>query len=267
MGRPAIDPTRRFRDRGQAFLTPGRRLGLILWAAGMAGVASITLTLVPGLAEDAGAPAPLWLISLASIAQSGALLALAVWAGVRLAPRVGLGAPALAALAAGARFGPALRGQVGPGLLGGAIGGLLLQVAWLLEPDGIPAAAAAEVPRLVRVLYGGITEELLTRWGLMTVLLWGLWSLLQRRRGPPRAGLAWAAIVLSAIPFGVGHLPLVAATADGLSAGIVVWVVGANALFGLLAGFLYWRFGLESAIAAHALAHGFDYLAALAAAL
>ena len=228
----------------------------------MFGVVAATLSLLPELLGPADPPAPLWLISTIGIAQSGIYLALAVWAGVSLAPRIGLGAPALAAAAAGERFGTALRAQITPGLCGGILGGALLQVAWLLEPTELAAVAGRlELPLLARILYGGITEELLIRWGLMTVVLWLLWTIIQRRRGRPRAGLGWAAIVLSAIPFGAGHLPLVAAAGDGLTAAIVFWVVGANAVFGLMTGYLFLRFGLESAVIAHSLAHVFDFLA------
>ena len=231
----------------------------------MAGVVAITVSVLPDLLADVEPTVPLWLVSLISIAQSAAYLGLAVWAGVVLAPRVGLGAPALEAALAGKRSGPALRRQLTSGAAGGLIGAILLQGAWLLQPDGFAEVAErVDVPLLARVLYGGITEELLIRWGLMTALLWVLWTLAQRRGGLPGPFLAFAAIALSAVPFGVGHLPLVAATVDGLTTSIVVWVVAANALFGVLAGGLYWRFGLESAVIAHALAHVFDRLAALA---
>lgn len=231
----------------------------------MVGVVAISFTVLPGLLETSGPPAPRWLISTVNTAQTGAYLGLAVWAGVRLSPRIGFGAPAFAAAAAGKRFGPPLRRQIAPGLAGGVIGGLLLQIAWLLEPlDLSEAGGNAVVPLPVRILYGGLTEEILTRWGLMTVVVWALWVVVQRRQGRPGAGVVWAGIVLSAIPFGAGHLPLVASTVDGLTAGIVVWVVGANGMFGLLAGFLFWRFGLESAVIAHSLAHVFDYLVGLA---
>ncbi len=41
-----------------------------------------------------------------------------------------------------------------------------------------------------------------------------------------------------------------------MTAGIIAYVIIANALFGIVAGFLYWRRGLESAMIAHMLAHG-----------
>lgn len=231
----------------------------------MCGVAAITIAVLPQLLEPGELPVPLWLVGLVNLAQSGAYLALAVWAGIRLAPRVGLAAPAFAAAAAGRGFVSALRPQIAPGVVGGLVGAAIILIAGLLEPGDIAAAADdLAVPLLARVLYGGITEELLIRWGLMTALVWLLWVLLRRRRGRPRADLFWAAILLSAIPFGAGHLPLVAAAAGGLTAATAVWVVGANAVFGVLAGFLYWRFGLESAMVAHCLAHVFDTLARFA---
>ncbi len=134
----------------------------------------------------------------------------------------------------------------------------------MLEPGDL-AGVADEllVPLPARILYGGFTEELLIRFGLMSTLAWLFWRLLQRRDRPSPA-LFWAAIILSAIPFGVGHLPLVAAATGGLTLEVVIWVVGANAVIGVVAGYLFWRYGLESAIIAHSLAHVFDALARLA---
>jgi membrane protease YdiL (CAAX protease family) len=128
-----------------------------------------------------------------------------------------------------------------------------------------PSALAATAERLglpiyARVLYGGITEELLLRWGLMTTLVWLMWRFLQRRHGVPRAGYVWLAICISALLFGVGHLPIASMLADELSGSAVAYVVGTNAAFGLLFGFLFWRHGLESAMIAHATAHVVAYV-------
>ncbi len=49
---------------------PRLRLGLILWLAGMLGVVVITVTVLPRILELAAIPAPLWAVSLASLAQS-----------------------------------------------------------------------------------------------------------------------------------------------------------------------------------------------------
>jgi membrane protease YdiL (CAAX protease family) len=109
------------------------------------------------------------------------------------------------------------------------------------------------------VLYGGVTEELLLRWGLMTVLVWLTWRFLQRRSGTPQPIYIWLAIVVSALLFGAGHLPATAMQVGELTGYAVLFVIGVNATFGLLFGYLYWRYGLEAAIIAHVTAHVVSY--------
>jgi hypothetical protein len=53
----------------------------------------------------------------------------------------------------------------------------------------------------------------------------------------------------------LGHLPLVRALSVNFTAAIISYIVGANSLFGFIAGYLYWKRGLEAAIIAHMLAH------------
>ena len=77
------------------------RLGMLLWLAGMLGVFVVTFAVLPQLLSQLTVtpPAPLRVLLLASLAQSAILLALAVWSGVALAPKVGLRAPAFEAAA------------------------------------------------------------------------------------------------------------------------------------------------------------------------
>ena len=110
-------------------------------------------------------------------------------------------------------------------------------------------------PLATRLLSGGITEELLLRWGVMTLLVWLAWRLLQKGKGKPRAVWFVSAIIISSVVFGLGHLPLVRALAVNFTVAIVGYIVVANALFGFIAGYLYWKRGLEAAIIAHMLAH------------
>lgn len=235
---------------------PRLRFGLALWVAGLPGVVAITAMVLPQLLGQVTLPAPLWVISLASFAQSALLLALAVWAGVALAPAVGLRAPAAEAAVTGRAIAPALRPQLLPGLIAGVLGGVLLFAVARYAPA--PLAKLQErfvVPLVARVLYGGVTEELLLRWGLMTALVWLAWRFLQGRRGPVRPGLVWLAVAISALVFGAGHLPAASALLGVMDAGVATFVIGANTAFGLLFGYLFWRHGLESAMIAHALAH------------
>ena len=243
---------------------PRLRLSLLLWLAGMLGVVVITVTVLPQLLGEVTLPAPLWVLSLASLAQSALLVALAVWAGVALAPEVGLRAPAFEAAVTARPIAPALRPQLLPGLS--------RRRPWrdaLFAIGAYAPAALAEVQQrfnpslLARVLYGGITEELLLRWGLMTVLVWLAWRFLQRRRGAPRTVYIWLAIVVSALLFGAGHLPAAAVLVGELTGDIVLFVVGVNTAFGVLFGYLFWRYGLEAAMIAHGTTHVVSYIAGL----
>ncbi|HET7711492.1 MAG TPA: CPBP family glutamic-type intramembrane protease [Thermoanaerobaculia bacterium] len=244
---------------------PRLRLGLLLWAAGMLGVVVVTVTVLPQLLSGLTLPAPLWVLSLASVAQSAFLIVLAVWSGVALAPKVGFRAPAFEAAVTGRSISAALHPQLFPGLIAGVLGGAaLFAIGGYASP-----AALAEVqqrftlPILARLLYGGITEEVLLRWGLMTALVWLAWRVLQRRSGVPRAVYIWLAIISSALLFGAGHLPAATMLIGKLTPDVVLFVVGVNASFGVLFGCLFWRYGLEAAMIAHVTAHLVSYFAGL----
>lgn len=230
---------------------PRLQLGLILWAAGMLGAVAMAAYL-PSLLAAFGDDMPALPSWLPAAVQSGVLVAVCAALGATLAPRLGLRAPVAEAVASRCPVGPALRPQLLPGLAGAAFGTALLLVAEAMAPDAITALEDCLAPPLaVRVLYGGITEEILLRWGVMTALVWVGWRFVQGRDGAPRPGVVWAAIVGSAPLFGTGHLPTAAALVGSLSLPVVMYVVLANSVFGLAAGWLYWRKGLEAAILAH----------------
>ncbi|WP_386066925.1 type II CAAX prenyl endopeptidase Rce1 family protein [Tahibacter sp. UC22_41] len=239
------------------------RQAVTMWLAGFAGVVVIAVGVVPALVAGKPLPLPVWAVSLIAAVQSGGLLALAVWSGLSLAPRVGLRAPLFEAIAAAAPLGAALRPQWLPGLLGGLVaGGVLLALSAFAPAELTAAAPALDLPLAARLLYGGITEELLLRWGLMSALLWLFWRLLQRGSGRPSMTGVALAVAAAALLFGLGHLPAARALAGGLTLPVVAYVVGANAVFGMLAGGLFWRYGLEAAMLAHATAHLLLYFAA-----
>lgn len=238
-------------------IRPGLRLGVVLWLAGMVGVIVLTLTVVPQLLLKAAVPVPLWLILTASLLQSGVLLALAVWAGVALSRPLGLRAPVMQAIADRSAWWTAAKPQIVPGLVGGVIAGAVLVMALNAAPAALrEAGAALTIPLAARVLYGGITEEILMRWGVMTLLAWLGWRILARGVGTPRPAHVWGAALVAALAFGIGHLPAVTAMGIALDPEVVTYVIVGNTVPGFLFGVLYARWGLESAFLAHALAHG-----------
>lgn len=253
--RDSVTPRQPIDMKANSNRTLNRRLFLLTWSAGLPGVIAMAWVGVPVLLQHQNLPVPMWIVGLASGVQSALLLALAAFIGARLAGKVGLGAPALAEMASGRAPWVALRPQCLPGLVGGLLAGVLLWGWIATAPQAAAPIHGATMPLAVRLLYGGVTEEVLVRWGLMSLLVWGLWRVFQRGAGTPGAGLVWVAIALSAVVFGLAHLPAAAGLAGPLAWPVVLHLTGANAAFGLIAGFLFWRYGLEAAILAHMVAH------------
>lgn len=107
---------------------------------------------------------------------------------------------------------------------------------------------------LLGVTYGGVTEEVMMRWGIMNLIIWALASVSGASQGAPSSGVVWIAIIGSALIFAAGHLP--AARASGYSSSrFTQRTLALNFVAGLLFGILFWRWNLETAMVAHAAFH------------
>lgn len=104
---------------------------------------------------------------------------------------------------------------------------------------------------LGRLAMGGVAEEVMFRWGVMSVVAWVAISV---GGLPPVSGM-WTAIVAAGLLFGVGHLPGVAAAGVRITRIIVAAAVVLNTVVALAFGWLFWQYGLLAAIVAHALVH------------
>jgi membrane protease YdiL (CAAX protease family) len=62
-------------------------------------------------------------------------------------------------------------------------------------------------------------------------------------------------MLISTLVFAIGHLPIASMLVQKLTIPLTSYVIAANSVFGLIAGFLYWKKGLESAMLAHMLTH------------
>lgn len=104
---------------------------------------------------------------------------------------------------------------------------------------------------MVRFLYGGFTEEILMRFGLMTFITW----LCSKIYNGTKPKIYWIAIVLAAIIFSVGHFPIVFQTLKNPPAELLIYIFIGNLIGGIVFGWLYWKKGLESAFIAHIFTH------------
>ena len=241
------------------------RLFVILWLTGFAGALSLLLIDLEALIKILPVPPETeispWLRLVTPI-QPAVILAVAVWVGVALAAKVGLSSPVAEAIASRGDWASALKPQIIPGIVGGLAGGTsLVLIAAATKPFLSPetlgrlAAYGNILPIPARLLYGGIFEELLLRWGLMTLLVWVALRLFQKKRDKPTSAVFVAAILISSLVFAIGHLPVAYMLFPDMTFALLLFAIFGNAAFGLIGGYLYWKKGLESAIIAHALTH------------
>ncbi|MBD1883180.1 CPBP family intramembrane glutamic endopeptidase [Microcoleus vaginatus] len=204
-------------------------------------------------------PAPLPVIAIASALQTGLLLILLNWIGLRLGNSMGLDTPLIRALVYRQPVPTLSKSAIKTALIVGGVGGIvLIGLSLGFEPWMPPMASTTALKidlwkRILASFYGGITEELLVRLFGMTLIAWLLWKIFQGRRSEPSESIFWLAIVGAAILFGVGHLPA-AANLWGLTPIVIFRTILLNALLGIPFGFLYWRWGLEYAMLSHFLA-------------
>lgn len=236
----------------------------VLLAGGLIGVAS--LALVPFEALIAKPLPPLALRMLAMI-QPALLTVAAVFIGEATAKRVGLRAPLVDAWIEGRGAGAVFRRQWLPALIVGLtvaalLAGYSLTIGrHLVDGAGAKARLAAfDLPLATKLLYGGVDEELLTRWALVSLFMWIGWRLAGRPK-VPGAALISVAVLLAALLFAAGHLPLLFLIAPHASVGVILAVLAGNTLPGIAFGWLYARRGLEAAMMAHMGAHLISTLA------
>lgn len=224
--------------------------------AGVLGLLSLLLQPVPaGLLEQVPALAALPPLVQRAVLLGNPLILLlaAVLVGAALAHRVGLGS-VLAGTAAPAGLPRTLARAVAAGF----VLGLVLAAAdaaiapHLGQPWARLAATAGDGAALaIGLLHGGVAEEVMLRWGVMSLVAWVLVAV-----GGPRwrVGAMALAIVIAAGLFGVAHLPALAAQVEPTPL-LVARTLLLNGAAGLLYGWLFWRHHLEAAMAAHAGTH------------
>jgi hypothetical protein len=241
---------------------------LALFVLGLIGVLSLLPVAIDAIARTtlpAGAP-PRPVIVLLSLLQPTILLAAAVAIGLRFAPRLGLRSFVVETAERGAPVWPALRRDVPLAIALGAVAMVIVVLldlavrpfmgdAWrhLDETQGRLAGPVAAL--IMGMLYGGMTEEILLRWGMLSLFAWIGWRFGSRTAdGGVRPHVMWIAILAAAVLFGVGHLPAVR-TMVPLTPVVVARTVLLNALAGIVFGWLFWRRSLEAAMIAHATGH------------
>jgi CAAX prenyl protease-like protein len=124
----------------------------------------------------------------------------------------------------------------------------------MLEEFGITIPEGAHTPPLYGFLASisaAITEETLYRLFGLSLLAWLGGFLLHDSDGRPKELVFWTANILFALGFGVMHLQKVSIMGWPINPLVITYTVVLNAIGGLAFGWLFWTFGLESAMLAH----------------
>lgn len=218
-------------------------------ALGLPGVLSLLMV----LPEIPGVPRAAMLIN------PFVLLLVFAFLGAFLAPRCGFNSRIADRLRGSISLRIGLGDLTAMGIGGGlgvaiAIADQELAPLWQLSPGFPPSVIEAWSPigLLVGVLYGGIVEEITMRWGLMSLTVWALWRLFHRRSDQPPQLAVIGGIVIAALVFAVGHLPVLTASGIELNDALVARTVGFNMVAGLIFGWLFAVRDIESAMLGHA---------------
>ena len=171
-------------------------------------------------------------------------------AGVWLGKKVGLGSELRELVSRAPGCWKQVRVALVPGtLVGLALGGLGLISQNVIPKDVlIPALNNPNTfERFLRCLSAALTEEIAFRLGLMTFFVWVIRAIV--KRPAIHTPSLWMGNLLSALVFAAAHFPQLELQRYGLSL-LITFVISSSST-GMILGWLYMRYGLISAIAAH----------------
>ncbi|PXV69182.1 CAAX prenyl protease-like protein [Dysgonomonas alginatilytica] len=147
------------------------------------------------------------------------------------------------------------------GVTGGVIAGLLIVVVNsiftpLLPSEYLNLPQSGEFSMITKLLYGGLVEEIMMRFGLMSLLVW----LLSKAMKGVNGWMFWVANIVSALLFGLGHFPALLTFIPDPTIWLYIYILLANSVAGIVFGYMYMKWGLECAMCAHLMAHVVMYI-------
>lgn len=190
---------------------------------------------------------------LAQFIQSVILFSIVIFFGLLFTKKVNFQLPLLESILAMGNYHKVLKSILGKSVISGIVVAALIYGLDTLFTIVGTAVTTHQInapiwQTLLASFYGGITEEIIMRLFLMTLFIWISMKLF-RLKEPSTPGVI-VAIVLAAIIFGLGHLPITASLTK-ITPLVVGRAVILNGVGGVVFGWLFWKKGLESAIIAH----------------
>jgi hypothetical protein len=234
-------------------------LALILAVLGLIGTASLLTVDFPLPAEIEATLSESFTpeqIKLLLLINPAILVIVAVIVGTILYQKVNLRVPVIEKWVGINKEPLDIYGIVKSGISGGVIAGIVVVLVVLLFKPMMSAeyeklSQSFQLSLAARFLYGGITEEILLRFGLMTLIIWVSSKMLKGTK----SAVYWIGIVMAAVIFAIGHFPAVYGVIENPGIILLTYILIGNTAGGLIFGWLYWKKGLESAFIAHIFIH------------
>ncbi len=239
----------------------------ILWIAAILTVLLIlpyTLELQSSAIDLTKLRIPLPVLIAIQTVQNAIIFAIAIFAGLFFAGRVGLATPILDSMTRGESVADKVRAILPISIILGVLSTLLVlgleffyfQPAMVKEIGNTAAALNLRTAQpaawkgFLASFYGGIAEEIQLRLFVMSLLAWLGRFISKTPDGKPTNAVFWIANILAAVLFGLGHLPTTSLLVP-LTPLIIMRAIILNGVIGVVCGWLYWKRGLESAMVAH----------------
>jgi len=250
---------------------------ILLPASVVANMAVLPYALSLGALRTKELPVPLSVAILVQVIQATIFFAVAIFFGLFLGRKVGLGAPFIESWITGKSWPGRLRVTAEAAIILGVAAGMSIFVldrfifSIFVEPITAFQEAGPLWQRFLASFYGGVGEEIGMRLFMMTLIVWvtykfkrtkddmptnaGVWLAItvvfKRTKDdmPTNAGV-WLAITVVSVVFGLGHLPMTAVFTE-ITVIVVLRAIILNGIAGVVFGWLYWRKGLEAAMISH----------------
>lgn len=224
---------------------------LILSLLSVCAVFPYILSVQGELIKQIGIP-PLAIFS-AQIIQSAVLFSIAIFFGLLLTKKIKFRLPLLEAFVSKKDYRKIFKNISVLSVISGAVTAIAIYAVdhiFAIQGSAISTSQnyAPIWQKLLASFYGGITEEILMRLFLMSLLIW-ISMKIARQTNPSNIGIIFS-ILIAAVIFGLGHLPITASLTT-ITPLIVIRAIVLNGIGGIVFGWLFWKRGLESAIIAH----------------
>jgi membrane protease YdiL (CAAX protease family) len=225
------------------------RIFLILWIASI--VSSVLVlpyvsTIQAELLKKAGISFPF--LVLIAIIQGGIAFGIASILGLFLAEKTGFKLPLLSSWIENKKIN--FKGTFWLSVILGLIAGIsIFVVDKFIFPQPLLSSIKVQLWQgFLACIYGGIAEEVFMRLLLVSLFVFIFVKIFGRKEN--NSVIAWMAIILVSVLFGIGHLPIASAVVK-ITPMVVLRVIVLNGIGGVIFGWLYWKKGLESAIISH----------------